>query len=76
MFSSINLTDILERSAWTFVQAFVGVFAIANLNDVASLKAAAVAATAAGISAVLSLLKNLIKQKVETWKKGSLHRKR
>ena len=66
MFTNINIKDLSERAVWTFVQAFIGVFAMANLNDVAGLKAAAVAATAAGISAVLSLAKNLIKQRVET----------
>jgi hypothetical protein len=49
---NLNFRDILERSAVTFVQAFLGVFAVA---DLASVEAAAVA----GAAAVLSLIKGV-----------------
>ncbi len=48
----LNLRDILERAAATFVQAFLSVFAVADL-------ASAEAAVVAGAAAVLSLIKGI-----------------
>lgn len=62
MFENVNWGDLVERSAWTFAQAFLGVFAVANIGDIEAVKAAAVAGVAAGVSAVLSLVKNIVKQ--------------
>lgn len=54
-----QLLDLLERSAWTFVQTFLGVILAAGLIDSASLdldawKAAAIAAAIAGVKAVIA----------------------
>ena len=51
------LTDMLERAAWTFAQAFLGVFVVADLS---SAKGAGVA----GLAAVVSVLKTFVKDKV------------
>jgi hypothetical protein len=59
-----HLKDTVKRVAWTFVQAFVGVFYVMatgifmapNLNEA---KAAAVAAVGASIAAGVSAVKNL-----------------
>lgn len=58
MFSRIDWYDLAERSGWTAVQTFVVTIAAAGADyvNVASWKAAALAAGAAGISA----LKNAI----------------
>ena len=47
----------LERAAWTFAQAFLGVFLI---SDLASVKGAAVA----GFAAAISVAKTFVKGKV------------
>ena len=52
-----SLKDILERAAWTFAQAFLGVFLI---SDLASVKGAAVA----GFAAAISVAKTFVKGKV------------
>tara|TARA_R100000808_G_scaffold3911_1_gene13310 strand:+ start:472 stop:663 length:192 start_codon:yes stop_codon:yes gene_type:complete len=52
-----NLTDMLERAAWTFAQSFLGVFVVADLS---SAKGAGVA----GLAAVVSVLKTFVKDKV------------
>ncbi len=49
----MNYRDILERAVVTFLQAFLSVFAVA---DLASVEAAAVA----GAAAVLSLAKSVV----------------
>jgi hypothetical protein len=51
--------DLLERSAWTFVQTFLGVILAAGLLDSASFdleawKAAAIAAVIAGVKAIVA----------------------
>lgn len=48
------MNDIAVRAAKTFVQAFLATLAVAvvNVHDVSTAKAAAIAAAAAGISAV------------------------
>ncbi len=62
MFQVIDWSDLGERAIWTFAQAFLGTFAVVNVLDVDELKAAALAGVAAGIAAVLSLIKNVVKQ--------------
>ncbi len=64
MFSNINLADLAERAAWTFVQSFFAMFAVANLTNLAEVKSAALAGAVAGVAAVLSLIKNVIRQNV------------
>lgn len=51
--------DLLERLVATFVQAFVGVIAVTGLDAVSAKTAAA-----AGVAAVLSLVKSLIAKRV------------
>lgn len=48
------MTDLIERAAWTFAQAFVAavLMSLGDVVNVATLKAALVAAVAAGLSAV------------------------
>lgn len=52
-------SDIVRRAAKTFIQAFVAVLVVGyvNVKDVESAKALAVAAVAAGVSAVWNLVK-------------------
>jgi len=52
-----NMVDVLERAAWTFAQAFLGVFVVADLSSV---KGAGVA----GLAAAVSVLKTVVKDKV------------
>ncbi len=65
MFQNIDWSDLAERAIWTFAQAFLGTFAVVNVLDVDELKAAGLAGLAAGISALLSLVKNVVKQNQE-----------
>lgn len=48
------MTDLIERAAWTFGQAFVAavLMSLADITDVATLKAALIAGVAAGLSAI------------------------
>lgn len=50
------LKDIGIRAFKTFWQAFIAALAVANVSDLNSLKAAVIAAAAAGVSAVWNLL--------------------
>ena len=52
-----NIFDVLERAGWTFAQAFLGVFVVADLS---SAKGAGVA----GLAAAVSVLKTMVKDKV------------
>ena len=52
-----NIFDVLERAGWTFAQAFLGVFVVADLS---SAKGAGVA----GLAAAVSVLKTIVKDKV------------
>tara|TARA_R100000656_G_scaffold93837_1_gene67943 strand:+ start:907 stop:1089 length:183 start_codon:yes stop_codon:yes gene_type:complete len=52
-----GIKDILERAAWTFAQAFLGVFLV---SDLASVKGAAIA----GLAAAISVAKTFVKGKV------------
>lgn len=52
-----NYRDIIERTAWTFAQAFLATFAI---GDLSTLKSAAVA----GVAAALAVVKGAAKAKV------------
>ena len=49
--------DIVERAAWTFAQAFLAVFSVA---DLATARAAAVA----GVAAAISVLKGVVATQV------------
>ncbi len=51
------MNNMLERAAWTFVQAFLAVFVV---SDLASVKSAAVA----GLAAALSIVKTFAQYKV------------
>lgn len=53
----MNWKNVIERAVWTFVQAFVAVFAVA---DVSTARDAAVA----GGAAVLSVLKNVAAERL------------
>lgn len=56
------LIDIAERALWTFVQAFLAVFAVTGALDVdfASAKKAAIA----GVAAVLAVLKGFAASRI------------
>ncbi len=51
------MSNMFERAAWTFAQAFLAVFVV---SDLASARSAAVA----GIAAAISVLKTYAKDKV------------
>ena len=53
MFNANFIKDVLERAIWTAAQAFLAVFTV---GDMASAKAAGIAAVAAGISVLKSVL--------------------
>ncbi len=65
MFANINWSDLAERALWTAAQAFLGVFAAVELTDVQAVKSAAVAGLAAAGAALISLVKNVVKQQLE-----------
>ena len=48
------MNDLLERAAWTFAQAFLAalIMSLADVTNIATLKAALIAGVAAGLSAV------------------------
>jgi hypothetical protein len=52
-----SMMDIMERSGWTFVQAFLAVFII---GDQGTLKVAVIA----GAAAALSVLKGYAKERI------------
>lgn len=57
--------DILERAAWTFVQAAIGtVTALPLFTDIDGWAAVGAAAGAAGLSAVLSFLKTVAQERL------------
>lgn len=60
----INWRDLLERAAWTFVQGFiVSLSATIGIGmDGAAIKAALLGAGMAGLSAVKTLVVDLIRQ--------------
>ena len=53
MLNSTFMKDALERAIWTAAQAFLAVFTV---GDMASAKAAGIAAVAAGISVLKSVV--------------------
>jgi hypothetical protein len=55
-----QLLDLLERSLWTFAQAFVAVFIASGVLDAPALDGAAI--KAAAIAAALAALKAVIAQ--------------
>lgn len=58
MFHGLNWKDIAERAEWTFAQAFIATIGVGAVTNVATYKAGAIA----GIAAVISLAKNIVKQ--------------
>jgi len=60
-----NWRDILERAAWTAVQAAVAtVTTVPMLTDVAGWEALGVAAATAGVGAVLSFVKTIAQERL------------
>ena len=63
----MNWGNILERAAWTFVQAFVSGFALTSgISDLETLTAAAYSALFAGLSGVLSFIKTVAQEHLAT----------
>jgi phosphoribosylformimino-5-aminoimidazole carboxamide ribonucleotide (ProFAR) isomerase len=60
----MNWKNILERAAWTFVQAFLAVFGVSAVSDLEALKSAAVAGVAAGVAALLSFIKTVAQERL------------
>jgi nitrate/nitrite transporter NarK len=63
--------DDVKRALWTLVQAFLGAFAILapgiwKAPNLTEAKAALIAAVAAGVAAVLSVVKNWITNRFAT----------
>lgn len=56
MFNRVWLKDCAERAVATAAQTFLALVLAGSLTDVATLKAAGVAAVAAGLSVVKSML--------------------
>lgn len=52
-----NYRDIIERTIWTFAQAFLATFAVSDLSTVKS-------AAIAGVAAALAVVKGAAKAKV------------
>lgn len=62
----MNWQDILERAAWTFVQAFLAAFPITGFGtDWAAWQAFLISGLMGGIAALLSLIKTYAKQRLE-----------
>ena len=53
----VDMTNLMERAGWTFVQAFLAVFVV---GDVGTLKVAVIA----GVAAALSVIKTYAKGRV------------
>ena len=64
MFLNINWLDLAERAIWTAAQAFLGTFAAVELTNLADVQVAATAGLAAAVAALLSLIKNVVRQNV------------
>jgi hypothetical protein len=59
-------SDIAERALWTFVQAFLATLPVAGFGtDWAGWLAFLLSGLMAGIAAVLSLIKNVARQRLE-----------
>ena len=53
----MDMTNLMERAGWTFVQAFLAVFVV---GDIGTLKVAVIA----GVAAALSVIKTYAKERV------------
>ena len=63
----MNWKDIAERSLWTAAQAFLSAFGGSEaLSSLGAAKSAALAGAIAAGAALLSLVKNVVKQHVES----------
>jgi hypothetical protein len=56
-----RILDVLERSASTFVETFLGLLIVTGLGDVNGIKVAAVA----GLAAALSVIKNALTELID-----------
>jgi len=61
--SNIDWGNVVSRALWTAVQAFVSVFAVAQLGSVQDLKTAAVAGAVAAGAALISFVKTVLTEK-------------
>lgn len=61
----MNWQDIAERAFWTAAQAFLAGFGgLATVTDTTALKSALLAGGMAAAAALLSFVKNIVRQKV------------
>lgn len=61
-----NWYDILERALWTAIQAFLGALPAGfTLSDLGAWKVAGLAGIGAGVAFLISMVKNLAKQRLE-----------
>ena len=75
---SINWKDLLSRAAWTFIQVFIAAFLVAGENiinlifnaDWSSLWVLVVATSLAGVAAGLSAVKTLLVEVVRAVRDG------
>jgi len=58
--ANIDWGNVVSRALWTALQAFVSVFAVANLGSVAELKSAALAGAVAAGAALVSFVKTIL----------------
>ena len=61
----IDWGDVAERAIWTFVQGFLGIFVLGSLSDALN-PSLLDQALVAGIMGVLSVLKNLAAQRLDS----------
>lgn len=66
MFTNIQWGDVVERAAWTALQAFLSAFAGSEaLTNLDSLRSTLLAGAVAAGAALISLAKNIVKQHLE-----------
>ena len=58
--SNVNWGNVVSRALWTAVQAFISVFAVANIGSVTELKSAALAGGVAAGAALVSFVKTIL----------------
>jgi hypothetical protein len=62
-----NWHDIFERAGWTAIQAFLGALPAGfTLADLGAWKVAGLAAIGAAVAYLISVIKNLAKQRLES----------
>jgi len=60
MFNSIDWGNVFSRALWTAVQAFISVFAVAQVGSFEDAKGAAMAGLVAAGAALLSFIKTFV----------------